>query len=94
MLRLGSSRPWPEAMQVMTGQPNMDATAIISYFRPLIDWLTEQNANENIGWSASCPKDIPAPPLGTPTPPSTAGARPAGIHAVCVAAIVLLFMLM
>jgi peptidyl-dipeptidase A len=43
MLQLGKSKPWPDALEVLTGQRDMDATAIIDYFRPLMDWLREQN---------------------------------------------------
>ncbi|XP_063424354.1 angiotensin-converting enzyme-like [Mytilus trossulus] len=61
MLALGSSKPWQDAMQVMTGGRNMSALPIIQYFTPLIDWLKEQNKEENIGWSAQCPSNIPSP---------------------------------
>jgi peptidyl-dipeptidase A len=44
MLALGLSRPWPEALEAMTGEDKMDATAIIDYFAPLKTWLDEQNA--------------------------------------------------
>jgi len=44
MLKLGSSRPWKEAMKVMTGQPNMDTGAIREYFKPLEVWLKKENA--------------------------------------------------
>ncbi len=50
MLAMGMSRPWPEAMQALTGQPRMDATAILDYFAPLQKWLDEQNAGQPIGW--------------------------------------------
>ncbi|MCL4146514.1 UNVERIFIED_CONTAM: hypothetical protein GTU68_058841, partial [Idotea baltica] len=43
MLAMGQSKPWPEAMLAVTGQPNMDASAIIDYFAPLNSWLKEQN---------------------------------------------------
>ncbi len=43
MLALGQSRPWPEALKVLTGEDKMDATAIIDYFAPLKIWLDEQN---------------------------------------------------
>lgn len=33
----------------------MDAGPLMEYFRPLTDWLQEQNVNENLGWSAKCP---------------------------------------
>ncbi|MGI9166981.1 MAG: M2 family metallopeptidase [Pyrinomonadaceae bacterium] len=43
MLAMGLSKPWPEALKVMTGEDKMDATAIIDYFAPLKQWLDEQN---------------------------------------------------
>lgn len=54
MLRLGSSKPWPEAMREITGQQHMDAKPIIDYFQPLIDWLKDQNKGDNPGWSQTC----------------------------------------
>jgi peptidyl-dipeptidase A len=50
MLEMGSSRPWPEALEVVTGQRQMDATAILDYFAPLEAWLDEQNAGRTCGW--------------------------------------------
>src|ERR1700720_1051677 len=32
MLSMGQSRPWPEALEVLTGSRQMDATAILDYF--------------------------------------------------------------
>jgi len=46
MLEMGQSRPWPEALEVMTGEKQMDATAILDYFAPLKKWLDEQNAKD------------------------------------------------
>jgi peptidyl-dipeptidase A len=46
MLRLGASRPWPEALAALTGDTQMDATAILDYFAPLAAWLEEQNGEE------------------------------------------------
>ncbi len=43
MLEMGQSRPWPEALKALTGQDQMDATAILDYFAPLKKWLDEQN---------------------------------------------------
>ncbi|XP_053978469.1 angiotensin-converting enzyme-like [Hylaeus anthracinus] len=52
MLELGSSKPWQDAMEKITGQRNMDTAGLLEYFKPLIDWLTEENkkTNEYIGW--------------------------------------------
>ncbi len=50
MLEMGASRPWPEALEAVTGQREMDATAILDYFAPLKDWLDEQNEGKVCGW--------------------------------------------
>ncbi|MFP5289104.1 MAG: M2 family metallopeptidase [Thermoanaerobaculia bacterium] len=50
MLAMGQSRPWPEALKVVTGQERMDATAIIDYFAPLKTWLDQQNKGQKCGW--------------------------------------------
>ncbi|HXG57553.1 MAG TPA: M2 family metallopeptidase, partial [Thermoanaerobaculia bacterium] len=50
MMEMGRSRPWPEALEVLTGQRQMDATAIIDYFAPLKTWLDEQNKGQTCGW--------------------------------------------
>ena len=44
MLELGASRPWPDALEALTGQRTMDAGAMAEYFAPLKTWLDEQNA--------------------------------------------------
>jgi peptidyl-dipeptidase A len=50
MLEMGVSRPWQDAMEAMTGQRQLDASAIIDYFAPLKDWLDEQNQFRQCGW--------------------------------------------
>jgi peptidyl-dipeptidase A len=52
MLSLGESRPWPEAMEVITGQKDADATALADYFAPLKAWLDQQNKKNGypVGW--------------------------------------------
>jgi peptidyl-dipeptidase A len=50
MLAMGQSRPWPDALEAMTGQREMDATAIRDYFAPLQKWLDEQNKGKPVGW--------------------------------------------
>ncbi|XP_061223897.1 angiotensin-converting enzyme [Neopsephotus bourkii] len=51
-LKLGFSKPWPEAMELITGQPNMSADALMSYFEPLMAWLVKENEKneEVLGW--------------------------------------------
>ncbi|KAI8513678.1 hypothetical protein Bbelb_080020 [Branchiostoma belcheri] len=50
MLQMGASQPWPDAMEVITGQRTMSAQPIVEYFQPLITWLETQNAGETLGW--------------------------------------------
>ena len=50
MLAMGQSRPWRDALEALTGSREMDATAIIDYFAPLMVWLEEQNAGRQCGW--------------------------------------------
>ncbi|HYI13650.1 MAG TPA: M2 family metallopeptidase [Thermoanaerobaculia bacterium] len=50
MLEMGMSRPWPDALEALTGQREMDATAVVDYFRPLLDWLEKQNEGKQCGW--------------------------------------------
>ncbi|PIR16144.1 MAG: hypothetical protein COV48_10510 [Elusimicrobia bacterium CG11_big_fil_rev_8_21_14_0_20_64_6] len=51
MMAMGSSRPWPEALEAATGQKQMDATAVLEYFAPLKAWLDEQNKGQTTGWN-------------------------------------------
>ncbi len=50
MLAMGLSRPWPEALEALSGERQMDATAILDYFAPLKTWLDEQNKGRTCGW--------------------------------------------
>ena len=50
MLEMGASRPWPDALEVISGQREMDAAAILDYFAPLKEWLDEQNESRTCGW--------------------------------------------
>ena len=49
-LAMGRSRPWPDALEALTGQRQMDATAMADYFAPLKAWLDEQNKGQKVGW--------------------------------------------
>jgi peptidyl-dipeptidase A len=50
MLERGQSQPWQETLAELTGQREMDATAIIDYFAPLKEWLDKQNEGKRSGW--------------------------------------------
>ncbi|MCW8125213.1 M2 family metallopeptidase [Microbulbifer halophilus] len=51
MLAMGASKPWPDAMEALTGQRELDASAIIDYFQPLMAYLQEQNQGRQCGWA-------------------------------------------
>ncbi len=50
MLEMGASKPWPDALQAFTGSREMDGTAMIAYFKPLMTWLKAQNKGKTCGW--------------------------------------------
>ncbi len=52
MLEMGQGRPWPEALAALTGEKQLDASALADYFAPLKAWLDEQNRAEHnpLGW--------------------------------------------
>jgi peptidyl-dipeptidase A len=50
MLALGASRPWPDALEVLTGERRMDASAMLEYFAPLRRFLDERNQGRRCGW--------------------------------------------
>lgn len=50
MLEAGASQPWQDTLEKLTGTREMDATAIIDYFQPLMGYLKEQNAGRSCGW--------------------------------------------
>ena len=50
MLKLGQSKPWPEALAILSGEKKADASALVEYFGPLQAWLKDQNKGETCGW--------------------------------------------
>jgi peptidyl-dipeptidase A len=50
MLALGASRPWPDALEALTGERRMDPSAMLEYFAPLRSWLAERNRGRVCGW--------------------------------------------
>ncbi|MGC4050286.1 MAG: M2 family metallopeptidase [Paludibaculum sp.] len=49
-LELGISKPWPDALEKLTGTRQMDGNAVRAYFAPLEKWLIEQNKGKPVGW--------------------------------------------
>ncbi len=50
MLELGASKPWPKALEAVTGETTMDATALVEYFKPLMAWLETANKGQTCGF--------------------------------------------
>lgn len=50
MMEMGQAKPWPEALAALSGETAMDASAILEFFKPLHDWLREQNKGKRCGW--------------------------------------------
>ncbi len=50
MLAMGASKPWPDALQAFTGKREIDGTAMIAYFKPLMTFLQKENASAKCGW--------------------------------------------
>jgi len=50
MLEMGQSKPWPDALEAMTGEREIDGNALLEYFAPLKKWLDEQNKGQKVGW--------------------------------------------
>lgn len=50
MLSQGASKPWPDALEAFAGTRELSADALVEYFRPLMAWLQEQNAQRPCGW--------------------------------------------
>jgi peptidyl-dipeptidase A len=50
MLEMGQSKPWPDALEALTGTRQIDAGALLEYFAPLQKWLDEQNKGQKQGW--------------------------------------------
>ncbi len=51
MLERGASQPWQATLEEMTGEKDIDASAIVDYFQPLMVWLQRQNQGHRLGWT-------------------------------------------
>ena len=52
MLKLGSSLPWTDALEKLTGTSEMSVKPLLKFFDPLKKWLEEANAinSDKPGW--------------------------------------------
>ena len=53
MLELGSSLPWQDALEKLTGTRDMSVKSLSKFFEPLKTWLEEANAinGDKPGWN-------------------------------------------
>jgi peptidyl-dipeptidase A len=50
MLAEGGSEPWQDTLEKLTGTRQMDASAIVEYFQPLMRYLAKENQGLTCGW--------------------------------------------
>ncbi len=50
MLEMGSSQPWPDALEAFTGTRQMDGGSMVRYFQPLMTYMEEQTRGQDCGW--------------------------------------------
>lgn len=53
IMEKGASQRWQELLQEVIGEGRLDGTALREYFRPLEEWLRQENLrnNEFVGWN-------------------------------------------
>ncbi|XP_055861053.1 angiotensin-converting enzyme-like [Biomphalaria glabrata] len=55
MLKLGTSKPWPETLEILTGKKAYDTQPLMDYFKPLMEFLKKEIGQEKVGWETNCP---------------------------------------
>lgn len=52
MLAMGSSKLWPEVLENLTGERQLEPQAMLDYFQPLYKWLKMENLARSypVGW--------------------------------------------
>ena len=50
MLALGQSKPWPDALESITGQRQLSGKSLLNYYSPLKNWLDKKNEGRTCGW--------------------------------------------
>ena len=49
-MAMGQSEPWQNAFEKITGSRSLSGSSVMNYYRPLKEWLDEQNKNRTCGW--------------------------------------------
>ncbi|CAF1067953.1 unnamed protein product [Adineta steineri] len=52
MLAMGSSKPWSQVLQSLTGETKVESKAVLDFFEPLYKWLKAENLARGypVGW--------------------------------------------
>uniref|UniRef100_A0A182XN95 Angiotensin-converting enzyme n=1 Tax=Anopheles quadriannulatus TaxID=34691 RepID=A0A182XN95_ANOQN len=52
LMERGTSQPWQQVLQEVIGEGRLDGSALREFFRPLEEWLRNENLrnNEYVGW--------------------------------------------
>jgi peptidyl-dipeptidase A len=50
MMAMGRSQPWQDTLEMLTGERELDPSALLEYFAPLQAWLEVQNVGRQCGW--------------------------------------------
>ena len=60
LMSLGSSEPWQVALEKLTGERRLNPGPLLEYFRPLQEWLAEENRKNGVtvGWSVEDFEDL------------------------------------
>ena len=74
MLKMGKSKPWPEALKKGTGSDKLTATSIKEYFKPLTEWLIVQR--NTTGYPKGWVKD--------PKPSDSAAVGCSTVNVMCI----------
>lgn len=53
-MEAGSSQPWPDLLEFVSGYRGMNASSILTYFEPLHEWLVKANEQQCPGWETNC----------------------------------------
>ncbi|GFV90448.1 angiotensin-converting enzyme [Trichonephila clavipes] len=61
LLKQGKSKPWKEILSEFSDKKytKLDATALVNYFKPLMQWLQRKNKKEYKGWNSTDPMFCP-----------------------------------
>ena len=86
MLEMGKSKPWPFALEKMTGSKEMSVAPMKEYFQPLQEWLENERCSKKykVGWpgqSADGVKKCPTVDISStekPTGTISSTERPTG----------------